>query len=84
MGGEGLCTGELVGTERSRNILSFGEDEDGELYVLTTPRASPTAKVGTVYQLIDPSRCAHNITTTVHYIALSIDYIFLPADEQGL
>lgn len=56
MGGEGVCTGDLVGTERSKYILSFGEDEDGEVYILTTSNASPTARAGTVYQLIDTSR----------------------------
>ncbi len=69
MGGEGLCTGDLVGTERSQFILSFGEDEDGELYVLTTSNASPTAKTGTVYQLIDPSRYVPNIQYSTLYFS---------------
>lgn len=56
MGGEELCTGDLVGTQRAKYILSFGEDEDGELYILTTSNASPTQPVGIVYQLIDPSK----------------------------
>ena len=41
MGDDSVCTGELVGTQRVKNILSFGEDEDGELYILTTTFASP-------------------------------------------
>ena len=56
MGGDETCTGNLVGTDRRRYILSFAEDEDGELYILTTSRASATSSQGVVYQLIDPSR----------------------------
>ena len=56
MGDNGVCTGELVGTERAKNILSFGEDEDGELYILTTSFASSTSPQGVVYQIIDPAR----------------------------
>ena len=56
MGGDSVCTGELVGTQRVKNILSFGEDEDGELYILATAFASPTSPQGVVYQIIDPAR----------------------------
>ena len=61
MGGDSVCTGELVGTQRVKNILSFGEDEDGELYILATAFASPTSPQGVVYQIIDPARsvCPH-------------------------
>ena len=56
MGDDSVCTGGLVGTEREKFILSFGEDEEGELYILTTSRASPTSAVGVVYQIVDPAR----------------------------
>ena len=56
MGDDGVCTGELVGTERAKHILSFGEDEDGELYILTTTLASSTRRQGVVYQIVDPAR----------------------------
>ena len=61
MGNDTVCTDGLVGAERERNILSFGEDEDGELYILTTSYASPTNRSGVVYHLADPSRsvCIH-------------------------
>jgi len=36
-----------------RFILSFGEDEDGELYVLTTESASPQGTTGEVFRLIE-------------------------------
>lgn len=57
MGDGDTCTGDLVGTDRKKYILSFGEDEDGELYILTTSDPTPTAREGVVYQIIDPSRC---------------------------
>ena len=59
MGDDSVCTGELVGTQRVKNILSFGEDEDGELYMLATAFASPTSPQGVLYQIMDPSRSAH-------------------------
>ena len=56
MGEESVCTDGLVGAERERHILSFGEDEEGELYILTTSFASPNTRGGVVYHLVDPSR----------------------------
>ena len=56
MGDDGVCIGGLVGTERVQQILAFGEDEDGELYVLTTELPSPTNPQGVVYQIVDTSR----------------------------
>ena len=58
MGGGDTCTDGLVGTERERFILSFGEDEEGELYMLTTSRAQATLSGGVVYRIVDPSRCS--------------------------
>ena len=56
MGDSATCIGELVGTERERFVLSFGEDEDGELYVLTTSSAEPRETLGVVYHIVDPAR----------------------------
>ncbi|XP_076845940.1 HHIP-like protein 1 [Brachyhypopomus gauderio] len=39
-------------------IISFGEDEAGELYFLATGVASATARAGVVYKIVDPSRRA--------------------------
>ena len=61
MGDDGVCTGELVGTERAKHILSFGEDEDGELYILTTSNPSPSSPQGVVYQIVDPARSAFKV-----------------------
>ena len=56
MGDSNVCTGNLVGVERARFVLSFGEDEDGELYVLTSSSVSTTSTQGVVYQIVDPAR----------------------------
>ena len=56
MGDSSTCIGGLVGQERERFILSFGEDEDGELYMLTTSSARTTAALGVVYHIVDPAR----------------------------
>lgn len=56
MGDGATCTSDLVGEERERFVLSFGEDEDGELYILTTSDASPTSPAGVVYHIVDPAR----------------------------
>lgn len=56
MGDDATCIGGLVGQRRERFVLSFGEDQDGELYILTTSSASPTAPQGVVYNIVDPAR----------------------------
>lgn len=38
----------------SQFVLSFGQDQDGEVYVLTTDEAGPTGNTGRVYRLISP------------------------------
>ncbi|XP_065841020.1 HHIP-like protein 2 isoform X2 [Oscarella lobularis] len=55
LGDETVCNTGLVGSF-PKNILSFGEDESGELYLLATDYASPSHKGGKVYQLVDPAR----------------------------
>ena len=56
MGNSDVCTGNLVGTDQATFVLSFGEDEDGELYILTTTDISNTAEKGAIYQIVDPTR----------------------------
>ena len=56
MGDSSICTDGLVGEGRKKNILSFGENEDGELYILATSYASTTTTEGVVYHIVDPAR----------------------------
>jgi hypothetical protein len=56
MGDGSTCVGGLVGQRRERFVLSFGEDQDGEVYVLTTSNPSPQAAAGVIYQIVDPAR----------------------------
>jgi len=35
-------------------LLSFGQDNDGEVYILTTEEAGPTGSTGKVYRLVAP------------------------------
>jgi hypothetical protein len=55
LGDSTVCHSGLTGN-LEKNILSFGEDEAGELYVLVTDFASPTHTGGKVYRIIDPAR----------------------------
>ena len=55
MGDNTTCTDGLVGMERAHYILAFGEDEDGELYILATSNSAPPISGGGVmYKIIDP------------------------------
>lgn len=57
MGEDDVCTGDLVGVaRRKRIILSFGEDEDGELYVVTVRTTLNRYPSGVIYKLVDPAR----------------------------
>ena len=56
MGEDDVCTGDLVGVDRKRKIFSFGEDEDGEVYILASSTNRPFSSEGVVYQLVDPAR----------------------------
>lgn len=49
------CTDKLSG-EFATYILSFGEDEQGELYLLSTDVPSSTNPSGKVYRIVDPGR----------------------------
>ncbi|XP_071953761.1 HHIP-like protein 2 [Antedon mediterranea] len=54
MGDSKICTGEWV-NKYPTNILSFGEDESGEIYMLTTDLAKTTNAGGKVFKFVDPS-----------------------------
>ncbi|XP_044163472.1 HHIP-like protein 2 [Acropora millepora] len=49
------CTDKLSG-EFAPYILSFGEDEQGELYILSASIPSSTKPSGKVYRVVDPGR----------------------------
>ncbi len=53
---DSTCVGNLVGQRRQQFVLSFGEDEDGELYILTSSTVSAQDPVGVVYSIVDPAR----------------------------
>ncbi|GFO15898.1 hhip-like protein 1 [Plakobranchus ocellatus] len=67
MCGDEMCQGCLQGT-LDENILSFGEDEDGEIYIMTTKSSSSIVFDGSIYKIIDPSTrndpstCASDLT----------------------
>eukprot|EP00117_Sycon_ciliatum_P041276 scpid19666/ scgid30222/ HHIP-like protein 1 len=54
LGSSKTCTNRMTG-QLPRAILSFGEDEQGEIYILAVPshRAEP---VGKIFRLVDPRR----------------------------
>ena len=53
--GPDVCSNGLTGSY-PRNIMSFGEDADGEIYLLTTSYPSSTDPLGTVFKFVDPRR----------------------------
>ncbi|XP_038072521.1 HHIP-like protein 2 isoform X2 [Patiria miniata] len=55
MGDSSTCLGKLV-SSYPKNILSFGEDEAGEVYMLATSYASTTFNGGQVFKIVDPAR----------------------------
>ncbi|XP_057204678.1 HHIP-like protein 1 isoform X2 [Triplophysa rosa] len=58
MGNDKTCNFPKLINSYYKYIISFGEDEAGELYFLATGAASATAKAGVVYKIVDPSRRA--------------------------
>ena len=73
MGESDVCTGDLVGVARKRHVTSFGEDEDGELYILAVDDATPTTTDGVVYQLVDPARY---IDSALHHLMVKFHSYF--------
>ncbi|XP_072173729.1 HHIP-like protein 2 [Diadema setosum] len=55
LGDQTVCTGNMVGTY-PKNILSFGEDEAGELYLLSTSNPQSNRDGGKVFKIVDPRR----------------------------
>ncbi|XP_019618716.1 PREDICTED: HHIP-like protein 1 isoform X3 [Branchiostoma belcheri] len=71
-GSAAICNNELQGSYVP-DILSFGEDEAGEMYMLSTDYASTSHTGGIVYRIVDPARrgdpeqCSRQISpVTVH------------------
>ncbi|XP_075995785.1 HHIP-like protein 1 [Genypterus blacodes] len=58
MGTEVTCMFPKLINSYYRYIISFAEDEAGELYFLATGIASATSRAGVVYKIVDPSRRA--------------------------
>ncbi|OWF38388.1 HHIP-like protein 1 [Mizuhopecten yessoensis] len=50
-----MCRPPLQSTYET-SIISFGEDEDGEVYMVSTSKASSALPYGKVYRIVDPAR----------------------------
>ena len=55
MGNSSLCNNGLA-SYYARNILSFAEEENGELLILSTYYPAPHSGAGRLYRLVDPAR----------------------------
>ncbi|XP_031716875.1 HHIP-like protein 1 [Anarrhichthys ocellatus] len=58
MGRDQTCRFPKLINSYFKYIISFAEDEAGELYFLATGAPSATARAGVVYKIVDPSRRA--------------------------
>ncbi|XP_061684283.1 HHIP-like protein 1 [Syngnathoides biaculeatus] len=58
MGRDQTCRFPKLINSYYRYIISFAEDEAGELYFLSTGAPSATARAGIIYKVVDPSRRA--------------------------
>ncbi|KAL4237576.1 HHIP-like protein 1 [Mactra antiquata] len=58
MCGSNMCKPPLI-SDYFTSIISFGEDEAGEVYMLSTSFASTSSYSGSVYKLVDPHRRGH-------------------------
>ncbi|XP_029028167.1 HHIP-like protein 1 isoform X1 [Betta splendens] len=58
MGRDQTCRFPKLINSYYKYIISFAEDESGELYFLATGVASATARAGVIYKIVDPSRRA--------------------------
>ena len=56
IGNETFCNNGLGGVSEQKTILSFGESEDGELYILSTSMPHPNFQASTLFRLADPVR----------------------------
>ncbi|XP_071490818.1 HHIP-like protein 2 [Diadema antillarum] len=55
LGNSSICTGDLKGSFPPI-ILSFGEDEAGEIYLLSTASAKTDTNAGVVLKIVDPRK----------------------------
>uniref|UniRef100_A0A8D3C6M4 SRCR domain-containing protein n=1 Tax=Scophthalmus maximus TaxID=52904 RepID=A0A8D3C6M4_SCOMX len=58
MGTDQTCRFPKLINSYYKYIISFAEDEAGELFFLATGAASATARAGVIYKIVDPSRRA--------------------------
>ncbi|XP_056297764.1 HHIP-like protein 1 isoform X1 [Pseudoliparis swirei] len=58
MGRDQTCRFPKLINSYYKYIISFAEDEAGEMYFLATGTASATARAGVIYKIVDPSRRA--------------------------
>ncbi|KAG9467973.1 hypothetical protein GDO78_013947 [Eleutherodactylus coqui] len=58
MGDSTVCAFPMLINTYSKFIISFAEDEAGELYFLSTSEPTSLSPYGTLYRLVDPSRRA--------------------------
>ncbi|CAJ0948850.1 unnamed protein product [Ranitomeya imitator] len=56
MGDKNVCAFPKLINTYNKFIISFGEDEAGELYFLSTSDPTSLSPYGTLYKLVDPSR----------------------------
>ena len=84
MGDESVCTDGLVGIEREKHILSFGEDEEGELYMLVTSLASTTSRGGVVYHIVDPARSVmyYRLLSMIYNDIIALFTTYMPGDAM--
>jgi glucose/arabinose dehydrogenase/plastocyanin len=77
-----IVTGEYEGFERF--VLGFGEDQDGELYLLTTEMGGPTGETGEVYRIIsaDPFLDEASFEVTASNLAFDRSVFTVPIGAQ--
>ncbi|KAF7662158.1 hypothetical protein LDENG_00243720 [Lucifuga dentata] len=84
MGRDQTCRFPKLINSYYRYIISFAEDEAGELYFLATGVPSATARAGVVYKIVDPSRRAPPGKCTYKPLPVKIKgklIHFLPKEE---
>jgi glucose/arabinose dehydrogenase len=53
---------EAIGGELNRLVLGFGEDQQGELYLLTADTSGPTGNTGKVWHIVDRAELGAKVT----------------------
>ena len=56
LGDDKMCPGAIAGQDILPFLISFGEDEGGELYAAATSAFDINGRDGVVYQLVDPAK----------------------------